>query len=139
QAGRQIALYCAGVIVTFSPWLLKNAVFTGNPVFPLARSIFHERAGIWDDDGAARWQEGHLPGPEDRTIARRFGRLFTEVIANELYGAVIVIGLAALVFAALFRSRFRFDGPGFSPAVWLIGGAVIVWLFFTHLVDRFAI
>jgi 4-amino-4-deoxy-L-arabinose transferase-like glycosyltransferase len=138
QAARQITLYCVGVIVTFSPWLIKNAVFTGNPVFPLARSIFHERTGIWDDDGAARWQEGHLPGPEDRTPARRLGRLVGEVIVHDLYGISIAAGLIALVLSALLRSRFGSEGL-LAPMIWLIAVSMIVWLFFTHLVDRFAI
>src|ERR1043166_6952033 len=89
-------------------------------------------------DGAARWQEGHLPGPEDRTPARRLGRLVGEVIVHDLYGISIAAGLIALVLSALLRSRFGSEGL-LAPMIWLIAVSMIVWLFFTHLVDRFAI
>lgn len=128
------AFIVAGLLV-FSPWLLKNAVMTGNPVFPLGRCVFHERAGVWDDDAAARWREGHLPGPEHRSIGGRFSRLWGEVICNERFGPIV--GLAIIAAIVL---RVRVAGRAELAACGLLAAACVVsWLGFTHLVDRFAV
>jgi 4-amino-4-deoxy-L-arabinose transferase-like glycosyltransferase len=88
-------VFLLAATVTFAPWLIKNVVMTGNPVFPLARGVFGERAGVWNDDGAARWHEGHLPAPEDRPWPRRLGRLWSEVLGSKLFGPVLVLALVA--------------------------------------------
>ncbi len=44
--------FCLISFIVFSPWLLKNYYFTGNPVWPAANSFFNGRN--WD----ARHQEG---------------------------------------------------------------------------------
>ncbi|MEE8169987.1 MAG: glycosyltransferase family 39 protein, partial [Phycisphaerae bacterium] len=67
--------------LTFSPWLIKNAVATGNPVFPLARGVFPERDGVWSDDLAAHWREGHRPDPERRSALGRITALGSEIAA----------------------------------------------------------
>jgi 4-amino-4-deoxy-L-arabinose transferase-like glycosyltransferase len=43
----------------FSPWLVRNAVLTGNPVFPLATDVLGQ--GYWTDMQAHRWRAGHAP------------------------------------------------------------------------------
>ncbi|MFQ5430203.1 MAG: glycosyltransferase family 39 protein [Phycisphaerae bacterium] len=154
---RRLLLFCAGAVVTFAPWLVKNIAATGNPVFPLAYDIFGARDGVWTDEAAARWHEGHLPAPDDRTVPRRLRRLWTEVIGSPLFGPVIGLALfAGLSTAGSFFRRRRAGSkagrdaadtpsgtvrglPGSLPCwlMLLIGG--LAWLTMTHLVDRFAI
>ncbi|MBN2562770.1 MAG: hypothetical protein JXQ75_17745 [Phycisphaerae bacterium] len=100
-------LFLLGWAVAFGPWAVKNTVATGNPVFPLLRDVFPERAGIWNEDGAARWHEGHLPAPEDRPLGRRFGRLWHEVLAAPLFGPAIGLAILAGLFVLLRRLRNR--------------------------------
>ena len=122
-------LFGIGCALTFGPWLAKNAVFTGSPVFPLARGVFPERAGIWDDADAARWQEGHLPAPEDRPFWRRLSRLWYEVLGaglsvgkvgsksspgpevnSVLFGPVVGLGLVLGIGGAVMRRHLLGDG-----------------------------
>ncbi len=143
--------------VSFAPWLVKNAIWTGNPVFPLARTVFPERAGIWNDDCAERWHEGHLPAPDDRPFMRRVTRQWHEVAWNKLFGPVILLGLATGVIGVFScrarRRRVEHEAvsddatqgecaPGLCgmTACWLmLFGGVTVWLFWTHLQGRFAV
>ncbi|MCA9055361.1 MAG: hypothetical protein KDA75_16080, partial [Planctomycetaceae bacterium] len=53
------ALYSAGVLVTFGPWLLKNLIETGNPVYPLLWSVLGGES--FDAATNARWKAGHAP------------------------------------------------------------------------------
>lgn len=130
---RALVVYGVGAAVTMSPWLIRNAVNTGNPVFPLARSVFAEKAGVWNDDGAARWEEGHLPGPEHRSVGGRLERLWSQVLWNPLFGPVMGLGiLSALIWLV------RRNGDANAVCVILLVGALLTWLCFTHLVDRFA-
>lgn len=45
--------------VAFSPWLVRNIRYTGNPVFPLATGIFGR--GHWSSESERRWVCGHGP------------------------------------------------------------------------------
>ena len=67
----ELALFGAGVLVAVGPWLVKNAVETGNPVYPLAYSVF----GGEGRDAAmdAQWRQGHA--------AKTYGSL-TELLAD---------------------------------------------------------
>lgn len=148
----EIALpFCVGCVVTFTPWLVKNAVTTGNPVFPLAYDVFGAHEGVWDADCAARWHEGHLPAPEDRPIPRRILRFWHQVVASERFGPIVGLGFIAGLFSAgIMALRKRADNQSNFPgeqsaqigvtACWLmIFAGIAWWLGFSHLVDRFAI
>ena len=39
------------------PWLVKNVIDTGNPVYPLADSVFHGR--FWDQALEQKWSTAH--------------------------------------------------------------------------------
>jgi 4-amino-4-deoxy-L-arabinose transferase-like glycosyltransferase len=53
-------LAAAATLVLFSPWLVRNTVLTGNPVFPLETNLFGR--GYWDEQSQQRWLNGHAPG-----------------------------------------------------------------------------
>ena len=44
-----------------APWLVKNVIDTGNPVYPLGYRVFRGRD--WDDAMQAKWQNVHGPKP----------------------------------------------------------------------------
>ncbi|MCZ6681784.1 MAG: glycosyltransferase family 39 protein, partial [Planctomycetota bacterium] len=140
-------IFIAACAVTFGPWLIRNTVNTGNPVFPLARSVMPERAGVWNDDGAARWHEGHLPDPAHRSIGGRLTRLWHEVIGSEMFGPVIPLSMALGGFSMLARRRKSATTDDSTaaadiggPACWLmIAVGLVAWLSMTHLAGRFAV
>lgn len=151
-----LAMFFVGYAVTFGPWLAKNAAWTGNPVFPLARAVLPERAGLWADEPAARWHEGHLPAPEDRPWSRRIARLWGGVIGSRWFGALPGLAILGGVVLAVRRRGSResippdpLDGTddstaaNFRPALlpcWLmLLFGIVTWLAWTHLVWRFAV
>lgn len=143
---RLVGAFCGGCLIAFGPWLLKNTLATGNPVFPLAYDLIGAHEGVWNDEGAARWNEGHLPAQEDRSTGARFVRLWDQVIGSRFYGPVIALGLVFGGMALLMNMRNARGNQSTTIATmgstvcWLMiligsGG----WLALTHLVDRFAI
>jgi hypothetical protein len=59
QPRRFAHLGLAGVLclLMFAPWLVRNVIHTGNPVFPLATSVLGQ--GHWTETSAERWRAGH--------------------------------------------------------------------------------
>lgn len=129
QLLRGLALFFVGVGLSIGPWLLKNIVETGNPVYPLAWSIF---GGI-DRDAAmtAQWQHGH-----SSHYQHPLGQLWdlpvklTDVMANNDWHSNLMFALAPIALLAIWRRRVW--------CVWAyIGWQFLSWFLFTHHIDRF--
>lgn len=123
------ALFAAGVLVAIGPWLLKNTVETGNPVFPLAYSIF----GGEGRDAAmnAQWQRGHSSHYATRADwVRDLPVKLTDVVANNDWHSVLMFAFAPIALLAGWRRRVW--------VVWaFIGWQFAAWFLFTHHIDRF--
>lgn len=144
--------FAAACALAFSPWLVKNAVATGNPFFPLGYAVFGASEHAWTDALAEQWSKGHQPSPADRPLQRRLVRLYDQIVASPLYGPIAAMGLASLLVAIpngvrRLTSAPHGDGGGFADsftagafasALMLVTG-LACWLGLTHLVDRFAI
>ena len=147
---QRIAIYGIGVLLAFSPWLIRNAAFTGNPVHPFAHEWFGGRA--WSADQARQWSAGHrLPSEHDSftgrlTLAARelFGSVThqTQTISSHvnvaeheikpsLFGQVIfVLALAGVVIG---RSRR-------AAMLTLWSGLILLgWISLTFIPGRFAV
>jgi len=126
---RRAALYGLGVLLAFSPWLIRNVAFTGNPVYPFAYSWFGGRA--WSSAQAEQWARAHALPPESASLAGRIQILVDEALTSQLFGpAMWLLPLVALV---LLRRR---------PAAFLTIWALILlaaWATFTHMPGRFAV
>src|SRR5262249_52694901 len=137
---RAAIAFTISALAAFAPWALRNTINTGNPVFPLARQVFHERPGIWSDDAAARWAEGHRPDPAERSRAEQGRAIVRRIIANPLYGWPLFAMSALGLCVGAYRSRQdRGLERLLAAAVVWTGLVVIIWAATTHLVDRFAI
>jgi len=134
QRTQSACLFTLAAGVAFSPWMVKNAVATGNPVFPLADSLFHARPAGWDDASAARWERGHEPAPDQRPPAAKLKATWVHIVADhyQRFGPILLfLGLLGLAG----RSRDANDRV-------LLGLLVFQWLAWstlTHLYARFAI
>lgn len=118
----------AAVAVAFSPWLLRNAAFTGNPVYPFAYGWFGGQA--WSAEQAEQWHRGHsLPPAQAGWYARGQG------VWKELSGQML--GGATTLFALFCALR----GPRRSTTFFLIWvvAAVGVWALFTQMPGRFLV
>ena len=126
------AVFLIGTLITFSPWLAKNTVMTGNPVFPLAYDLLGASEGIWTDGLADRWQRGHQVETRDAPWKARLGRFKERILVDRRLGWWLI----ALSFPILLSgARSRFDLGLFM--MFLL--QAVVWLAFTHLFARFAV
>ncbi len=86
------------------PYLTRNAIQTGNPVFPFAAQTLG--LGHWNDELSQRWKQGHAA---DGTFTQRLGELKNQWFSNTGFGAVG--GQARVREAGVIESRnvARFD------------------------------
>ncbi len=126
----ELVLFGAGVLVAVGPWLVKNAVETGNPVYPLAYSVF----GGEGRDAAmdAQWRSGHAAktyGSATEWLTDLFVKL-TDVAANNDWHSALMFGLAPIALLASWRRRVW--------CVWaFLGWQFLSWFLLTHHIDRF--
>ncbi len=97
----------------FAPWLIRNTVYTGNPVFPLATSVFGR--GHWSDESDKRWVDGHapdkrppVPGPAGWKMPPQPGRVenfLNNFLGSRWFGPALLILAAAAVAAMIARGN----------------------------------
>jgi hypothetical protein len=56
-------------MATFAPWMIRNEVWAGNPVFPEAMSVLGR--AHFDDVQVERWQRAHSASEADRPWGKR--------------------------------------------------------------------
>jgi 4-amino-4-deoxy-L-arabinose transferase-like glycosyltransferase len=121
-------LFLAVALLIFSPWLIKNFCYTGNPTYPLLYEVFG--SSEWDGERDARWAKAHSPGgfglPDSRNKAKILGQRIMEG----------TISPALLIFIpfAFFIPQLRKRG---LVLLGLIGYSLVVWFCFTHRIERF--
>jgi hypothetical protein len=133
------AAVVAGVsLVLFSPWLIRNVAYTGNPVFPLGTSVFGR--GHWSAESEQRWVDGHgpekkppVPRPEGwqmPPVPSRAVRFYTNFLTMDLFGAIVKVlaGVAICVLIASARDRRTWDWA----LVGVLVGQLAVWTLWTH-------
>jgi len=54
-----VLIFCLGLLLIFSPWMIKNFLYTGNPFFPLFYSIFGGRGWSLEQ---SRYFYGNISG-----------------------------------------------------------------------------
>jgi hypothetical protein len=131
-------------LITLWPWLFRNSLACGNPVFPFATDVFG--LAYWTPDQLARWQSAHT---FDGSLLDRFRTLVWTSptadadspavekfrgFANPQWGLLLpLVVLAASFTLAKWRKASR------PAAVLAIGFAsqLVAWLALTHLQSRF--
>lgn len=133
RRGANVLIFFVGVGMSFSPWLIKNAIHTGNPLFPLANGIWHAWPSGWDAEAQALWDVGHGV-VEEMSVGERLSALWRHIPADK-YGrfpwVAILLGILALW-------QRRIASADVALGVFLLL-QVVVWLFGTHLFARFAV
>lgn len=129
---RGIVTGCAtfGVVglLFFLPWIARNVIWTGNPVFPEAMPLLGR--GHFTEDQVQRWERAHEPREDQAGVAPRLKAFGKEVFIDWRYGfALIPLGvIAAGVTVRDRRSLFLLV---------MLVGLSIFWLALTHLQSRF--
>lgn len=156
---RPFILASAAGAVTFfivlAPWLLRNAITTGNPLFPFATSTFG--LGAWTSEQAAIFAQGHTSdlsivgrGPKlwDQWLRFGFGPAPTTGDAWAPQWGVLpwggIVAIALLLTLRPAPGRAGDDGSRAGSAVGAMLALVLLaqlgfWLLFTHLQSRFLI
>ncbi|MEZ6128206.1 MAG: hypothetical protein R3C59_05970 [Planctomycetaceae bacterium] len=118
--------FVIGVVVAVGPWLLKNAMATGNPVYPLAYSVFG--ANDWSPVMDAKWKAGHS-APE-HALAMIPHHLADLAVRNDWQNGLL---FALAVPALLLTRRHLTVRLLWLHALWIL----FVWWSLTHRIDRF--
>jgi len=121
--------FVLGCVAAFSPWLLRNWAFTGNPVYPFAYGWFDGRG--WSTEQAARWAQAHrLPAGQD-DFGTRMRLVYRELLGSRMFGPMLfVLALGGLLLGWSRRAAFLL--------LWSTS-IIIVWAAATHMPGRFAI
>lgn len=114
------------------PWIVRNWLASGNPVFPEATSIFG--LGHWSADQVARWNAEHFL---HLSIMDRIARLFdtTHGILHSQWSILFPLAAVAAVVAIAHRSTRI---VAITAASMLVVKS-IAWLAIGHLQSRFLI
>lgn len=123
---RSTGVFAIGTVLTIGPWLLKNTIETGNPVYPLAYSVFG--GSDWDDDLNARWIQAHSP---DTHAISDLAEKFIDVTTKSDWQSPLLFGLAPLALLVTAKRRM-------TTCLWLyVGFLFFAWWILTHRIDRF--
>ena len=117
----------AGLLV-LAPWLVRNALAGGNPVFPFAAGALG--AAHWTAEQADRYARAHS---FDGTILERFTLLFSaRGFLHAHWGATPFLAAAAAIAAMARSARIM-------PLLLATGIAagITAWMFATHIQSRF--
>jgi 4-amino-4-deoxy-L-arabinose transferase-like glycosyltransferase len=126
---RGLALYALAGALLASPWLFRNAIWTHNPVFPLAMKTLGR--AHFDPIQQQRFELAHSPKPEDRPLLARFQRAGREILIGWQFGYVIwPLAAAGLVLAKARRREMLLLAA-------LLLTILVIWIGFTHLLGRF--
>ena len=123
------------------PWLVRDATWTGNPVFPFATRLFG--AGDWTPEQVARFADGHASpggGAVIVAVAREFllddllGGLPPGEPGRPQWLALPLLGLASLGLLLRSAPPTRRRSAAVLAAV---ATAIVAWMFLTHAKARF--
>jgi len=146
QAATVFIIYAGIVVIGISPWLIKNIVYTGNPLFPFLQSLFNRQAaaqGVKIDqamahDGNPLYQELFLSrhDPAKNIDPLKVGKIiltapweFTMTITGAAGkpGILFLLGLPGIFFIQPVKRPMKYL-LGFalvSFVCWMVG---ISWL-----------
>ena len=128
-AKRGLIVFAAAMAI-LSPWLIKNTVYCGNPIFPLAADQLGR--ADWSDSQLARWQQAHRPADTEVAWPMRMRKLAGELATPDRYG-----GLSLLVVAGAILARRKDTRRLRYACIAAMAVQLLVWIAATHLQSRF--
>lgn len=132
---KQLALFSVGLLMTAGPWLAKNTVLCGNPVYPLAGNVFGGKT--LDAEKIDQWQRAHaIPAIKDSEGNE------TRYSMSQALASIQQLAYKSPILSCVLVPMFLL-GIGYLPRretwwwlCWLFLG-LAVWWFMSHRLDRF--
>lgn len=122
--------FVTGVVLATGGWLARNLYETGNPVYPLAWTIFG--GADWDAELNEKWRRAH--GPDGYRVAHFFDQMFDVSVRNDWLSPL----LYALAPLALFPGSDRTKATrGLRRVAFMVAWQFVSWWVLTHRLDRF--
>lgn len=122
---RPIMYAALGVVLVAGPWLVRNTIWTNNPVYPLAHGIF--QSPYWTDEQAERFHRAHHSS--DFGIGTIW-RYIVEIPATSDWQSGLVFAFAPLALLGTDRKQ--------AWRLWLfVGYLFFIFWGLTHRLDRF--
>jgi hypothetical protein len=135
------ATAAAVAAAVLAPWLVANAIETGNPVFPFAASLLG--AGHWSAEQVQAWSEGHgFTGGVGERVAAAWNEWFRYGIgpspdpAEPWAPQWSLLPWAALAGAAIGCATGRFRAAA-ARLVLVLALQIGFWIALTHVKSRF--
>ena len=123
---RSIVCFLIGIFIAVGPWLLKNFAATGNPVYPLAYSVFG--ADDWSPAMDAKWKAAH--SAPDHDVARIPVHLHDVAVRNDWQNGLLFALAVPAILLVLRCVQVRWL---WLYVIWMLG----TWWALTHRIDRF--
>jgi hypothetical protein len=114
--------FSIGWAAVMTPWLTKNLIDTGNPVYPLGFRVFGGR--YWDATMDQKWSIAHGPRPFSAPL---LWDAIVDVAGRSDWQSPLYVALAPLGLRRPGSRRFA------GYVVYLF----LTWWLFTHRLDRF--
>lgn len=123
-----------GGLAAIAPWLVRNTIASGNPVFPFAAGVFG--SGHWTNEQVARHAANHH-APAGTSVGDRVARLFSaEFGLTHAQFAILLVVIVLGLGGALVWRRSRVLGVCAVVGVLVHAAA---WMLLTHMQSRFLI
>ncbi|MHC2067945.1 ArnT family glycosyltransferase [Bremerella sp. T1] len=130
---RVLVMHVVAVTVIVSPWLIRNMVDTGNPVYPLAGNVF--ASDVRSEAQIEQWNQAHQV-PRNASGSRySIGQLIdgiTKFAGGSPWAGLAVVPLA---ICGLFAANRKLV----VPLAILLAVCWLVWWGFSHRLERFLI
>ncbi|QEH38157.1 hypothetical protein OJF2_67550 [Aquisphaera giovannonii] len=126
RSARPLLAYGLGWALVMVPWLGKNVVDHGNPVYPLGYRVFGGHP--WDESREAQWARAHGPRPVE---AGALAGSVVDVAGRSDWQSPLYVAFAPLALAARRSRRLVLAILGYTAYLFL------TWWLLTHRLDRF--
>ncbi len=130
---RLLLMYVVAVTVVISPWLVRNTIDTGNPVFPLAGNLFP--TDVRSAEQVQQWNRAHQVPKSADGSRYSIGQLVSGIMTGLGRSPWAGLAIVPLAICGLFSASRKLV----VPLVILLAACWIVWWGFSHRLERFLI
>ncbi|MFA7238176.1 MAG: hypothetical protein WC058_15045 [Phycisphaeraceae bacterium] len=128
---RNVLWFIIGAALPVALYMLRNAIWTGNPLFPQGTSLFG--TAHWTTEQAARWRAAHQP---NFSMVERLARVWEMIYAHGQYAYILWPAAGMALVGMIADNVLRRTGIALAA---MIGAGGLFWIFATHEQSRFAL